>query len=114
MSKTRTYLFVVPWSVTDIGGVNQVVLNLYRHFETGGVYTPKILVKSWHRTRSSDSREHGRYVDYMRFRPPIVSSAPVVSMARWLICLLPDAFHLARYLRSNGVAIVNVHYPSLS
>jgi len=113
MSKTRAYLFVLPWSVTATGGVNEVVLNLYRHFETGGVYTPKILVTSWHRVRSSDPRGQGRYVDYMRFRPPIVSSAPVVSMAKWLICLLPDLFHLARYLRSNGVAVVNVHYPSL-
>src|SRR5262245_8269643 len=111
MSKTRRYLFVMPWSVTDTGGVDQVVLNLYRHFQTGGVYTPKILVTSWHRVRSPDSRDQDRCIDYLRFRPPIVSSAPVVSMAKWLICLLPDLFHLARYLRSNDVAVVNVHYP---
>lgn len=33
MSRGPVHLFVVPWRPTEDGGVNQVVVNLYRHFE---------------------------------------------------------------------------------
>src|SRR5436190_22388595 len=114
MSKGRAYLFVVPWSVNDVGGVNQVVLNLYRQFEAGGVYTPRILVLSWECVHTSKSDEQGRSVSYMRLRAPFACDASFASIAKWAVCLLSELFRLARFLRANDVAIVNVHYPSLA
>jgi glycosyltransferase involved in cell wall biosynthesis len=113
-SKNRTYLFVVPWTLTEVGGVNQVILNLCRQFESGDKYSPKILVSSWDYTRSFTSNEQGRSVSYMRLRGPIESSAAVSSLAKWAVFLLPELIRVARYLRANSVSHVNVHYPALS
>lgn len=110
----RSYLFVVPWPVIDVGGVNQVVLNLCRQFEAEGTYVPKILVASWDHVRPVTSDENGRSVSYMRLRPPVISGAPLTSIAKWALFLLPDLTRLARYLRDNGVLHVNAHYPSLA
>lgn len=114
MNKRRAYLFVVPWSPTDVGGVNQVVLNLYRQFEAGGVFTPRILVTSWDSAKSSKSEQKERSVAYMRLRPPFIPSAPLASITKWAVCLLPALSRLDRYLRASDVANVNVHYPSLT
>ena len=109
MNKRRAYLFVVPWSPTDVGGVNQVVLNLYHQFEAGGVFTPRILVTSWDSAKSSKSEQKERSVAYMRLRPPFIPSAPLASITKWAVCLLPALSRLDRYLRASDVANVNVH-----
>ena len=114
MSHGRAHLFVVPWKVTDIGGVNQVILNLHRQFEAGGVYTPRILVTSWDCVRPSKSDEQGRSVTRLRLRSPCTTQAPVRSFVKWIVWLLPELWRLARYLRANDVCNVNVHYPSLA
>jgi glycosyltransferase involved in cell wall biosynthesis len=114
MTQGRAHVFVVPWKVTDGGGVNQVVLNLYRQFEAGGVYTPRIFVTSWDCVRPSRSTEQGRSVTRMRLRPPYTPHAPFGSLAKWTINLIPELSRLARYLRANDVSNVNVHYPSLA
>ncbi len=113
MNKRSAYLFVVPWPVTGVGGVNQVVLNLYHHFEAGGVYTPKIFVTSWDHHLPLTADENGRAVSYMRLRSPL-GSGPFAAVVKSAVFLPFEVLRLARYLRANDIAIVNVHYPSLS
>ena len=108
------HLFVVPWNVTDIGGINQVILNLFRHFEAGNAYVPKILVNSWEHARPSTASLHGRPVSRMRLRPPTMSGSPWIALAKWIVFLIPELVRLAQFLRKSDVAIVNVHYPSLA
>ena len=118
MHRRPGYLFVVPWRVTDRGGVNQVILNLYRHVEAAGEYTPGIWVTSWDHERLLATREEERSVAYLRMRAPVGSrrrrGATAAWLAAWLLFLVPELLRIARFLRANAVACVNVHYPSLA
>lgn len=112
------YLFVVPWPVTDRGGVNQVILNLYREVEAAGEYAPGIWVTSWQHRRPHATREEGRSVMYLRLRRPVGRRGPRGATAGWIassaLFLVPELLRIGRFLRANDVACVNVHYPSLA
>lgn len=114
MSVGPTYLFVVPWVVTGNGGVDQVILNLYRQFEMTRTHVPRILVDSWEHARPLTLDECGRNVTYMRIRPPLGSGSPGAWFTKWVFFLAPELSRLARYLRAHEVDCVNVHYPSLA
>ena len=108
------YLFVAPWDVTDVGGVNQVILNLSRLMREGGTYVPKIVVASWTGAASPVNLRNGVPVSRMRLRAPLMPGAPVRSAIKWAATLVPDLVRLARCLRNDEIATVNVHYPSLA
>jgi glycosyltransferase involved in cell wall biosynthesis len=109
-----TYLFVAPWPVAEVGGVNQVVLNLYRHCEAAGRFRPMILVTKWDHVKPCARTENGRRVAYMRVRAPHGAGRSLRSLLLWAFFLLPDLVRIARFLRANDVDCVNVHYPSLA
>jgi len=110
----RTYLFVVPWALTGNGGVDRVILNLYRQFEKARAHSPRILVASWEHVQPVTIDECGRRVTYMRIRSPLCPDSPAASVAKWGFFLGPELLRLARYLRAHEVECVNVHYPSLT
>jgi hypothetical protein len=112
MSKRPGCLFVLPWIITGICGVDQVVLNLYREFEAGGEFAPQILVTSWAHARPFSSTEHGKSVTYMRVRAPVASDAAFTSIAKWASFLIPELSCIARFIRANKIVAVNVHCPS--
>ncbi|PPI84717.1 hypothetical protein KEHDKFFH_08420 [Marinobacter maroccanus] len=43
----HTYLFVLPWSIDQIGGVNQVVINLAREMAKARDFFPIVLINDW-------------------------------------------------------------------
>ena len=69
-------VFVVPWRLTDDGGVNRVVRGLYHQFESAGACTPRVLVTSWDHVRPITSYEDGHRVTYMRVRGPVLTVRP--------------------------------------
>ena len=108
------YLFVLPWPFQSPGGVNQVVLNLYRECERAGRYEPLILIIDW-----SSPRPQPKFVDGFRcihLRIPVLATAGLswrVSMA--LLARVPvTLWRLRRILSRHHVCAVNPHYPTLS
>ena len=112
MNKRPGCVFVLPWLMTGVCGVDQVVLNLYREFEAGGEFAPQILVMSWEHPRPVASIENGKSIAYMRVRAPIVSGAPFTSIVKWASLLIPELSRIARFIRANDIVAVNVHCPS--
>jgi glycosyltransferase involved in cell wall biosynthesis len=108
-----TYLFVLPWSIDNPGGVDQVVVNLYRHFLEDGDYHPRLLVPSWQHRNAEVTTESGLSVDYMRVRSPLSDASVFRSLVAWSVTLIPELRSITHYLRRNRVAVVNVHFPSL-
>ena len=108
-----TYLFVLPWSIDNPGGVDQVVINLYRHFLEGGHYRPQLLVSSWEKKNPKITTEAGLSVVNMRVRSPLSHASTFKSLVSWSATLMPDLRSTTHFLRSNRVAFVNVHFPSL-
>ena len=46
----RAYLFVLPWSLKHLGGVNQVVINLGLEMQRAGIFEPVVLITDWNAT----------------------------------------------------------------
>ena len=114
MADKNGYLFVLPWDIENPGGVDQVVINLYRRFAEAGQYNPQLLVTSWKHKNPEISTVLGLSVVRMRIRSPVASASVLSSFVKWLAILIPDLRSITNFLRSNRVAVVNLHFPSLA
>jgi glycosyltransferase involved in cell wall biosynthesis len=109
-SKRPVYLFVLPWSLRIIGGVNQVVANLARQMGETGQFEPLVLTSDW------DASE------------PIFEDIDGVRTVRWQVRAyrrgmgIKERFAYAlwerrfgakfhRFCTEQNIAVVNVHYP---
>jgi glycosyltransferase involved in cell wall biosynthesis len=114
MARRPGVLFVLPWTPTPVGGSDQVVLNLHREFELSGEFTPQILVTSWQHAQPLNTIEHGKSLVYMRLRSPVASGAAVASRVKWAFLLIPELSRIARFIRTNNIVAINVHFPAVA
>jgi glycosyltransferase involved in cell wall biosynthesis len=108
------YLFVLPWSLEWIGGVNEVVRRLYDELAQRGDYRPVVLELGWtERPRQSPDPERRR-TSWMRLQS-VPLDGPAMSKEKLVARLRrPGAcLRLRRFLRDENVQVVNLHYPGL-
>lgn len=104
------YLFVIPWSLVHVGGVNQVVINLAREMEKSGAYKPIVLVTDWNATTPIWEEEQGIQVVRWRIRPyqPFASLKERLMYRLWELTF-KAAFY--DFCRKHRVKVINPHYP---
>jgi glycosyltransferase involved in cell wall biosynthesis len=102
----------LPWELKVVGGVNQVVFNLYRQFEAGQSYTPSVLINDWSAvvpTVAVDSS--GIRVQRMRVRPPFTERGWLpLDLFRYLLALPSELRRIRAFSRGNDVRVVNCHF----
>lgn len=105
-----THLFVLPWSLVHLGGVNQVVLNLAREMTKSGVLEPLVLISDWSATRPVWEVVHGIQTVRWRIRP---SNRDMSLKSRLLFRLWQFRFRAQfwQFCRKHRVVTVNPHYP---
>ena len=105
-----TYLFVLPWSLAFLGGVNQVVLNLAEEMIRSGDFIPLVLIPDWDCPSPVWETILGIRTVRWRIRPMPHSPAllPRIQFRLWEIGF-QRAFR--RFAHENAIAAVNVHYP---
>jgi glycosyltransferase involved in cell wall biosynthesis len=113
MAPERTWLFVVPWDPRRPGGVDQVVLNLFREMSRGR-HTPRMLISSWEHPIPVESIEDGRPTARLRLRSPVGAKRQGLHTLTWLLSLPAELLRLHKYLRTHRVAVANAHFPGLS
>jgi glycosyltransferase involved in cell wall biosynthesis len=104
-----TYLFVLPWSLEHVGGVNQVVLNLARQVRRDGRLRPLILMNDWSEPRPVWGNFEG--VDTLRWR--LRAPAPGRrGLAAWRDRRLCARFQadFAALCAEQRILVVNCHY----
>ena len=115
MTQPRTpkpaYAFVLPWEPSGPGGVNQVVINLYRQVDEAGEFEPLIIVNDWSARRPVETVVDGRRTIYLRSPWPDASS---IGFLRWLASSPVHLVDLWRISRKHRIAAFNPHFPSLS
>lgn len=107
------YLFVLPWPLSGVGGVNQVVLNLAREMQQQGHFQPLVLVTEWGATAPVETVECGLPTLRWRVRPYRAG----MGLREKLAYRLWERRFRAQFeqlCRARGVAAVNVHYPGAS
>ena len=107
-----TFLFVLPWSVSGVGGVGEVVKNLYRKLRNGQKFTPAILAAIWNSEQLQVLPEFD--VSAMRLRSPLGLKRSFYELLSFVLHLPVSLWALKRFLDERNVAVVNAHYPELS
>jgi len=114
-SPASTLLFVLPWSVASIGGVNQVVENLMRQATQTGALRPLLLEYAADDEQPATT-DPGATAPVARLRVPLPFAPPgrIRSTLSFLLRLPRTLSALRKLVRENRVALVNVHYPTLA
>lgn len=109
-----THLFILPWEIAHPGGVNQVVSNLYKEFESHGRYRPLLMISDWSYPLLTSRREDGFDKVLFRLRSPHDSRHPVFGLMRYVLDMPAQWKIIANFLKCNRVAVINAHYPTLA
>ncbi len=104
------WLFVLPWEPHHAGGVNQVVKSLAREMGARGGIAPVLGVNRWGQTRPERGEHEGIAVLRLWSPAPWTARRPLVGALAYLLRLPYTLLRLARLLRAEKVAVVNVHY----
>jgi len=108
-----SYLFILPWTLTSLGGVNQVVENLFCQMKSDSTFNPILMVNSWSDINIRKQNINGIDHYFFRLRSPWYSLKKVFNFIAFSLYFFQATFHFYEFIKTNRVAIINVHYCSL-
>jgi glycosyltransferase involved in cell wall biosynthesis len=108
--KRPVVLFVLPWSLRFIGGVNQVITNLAQQMRDAGRFEPLVLMADWDASEPVFEEIHGLRTVRWQVRP---YERTLGFKARLAYSLWERRFRkqFAHFCREQDVQAVNLHYP---
>ena len=108
VDQRSSYLFILPWDLYIVGGVNGVVRNLAKAMMEKGSLEPLIAINSWENSTPRQS------ADSIRFRFSIFGSLSALGVLKAIVvaplCLW-RTFHL---LKKYNAQAVNFHFPGIA
>lgn len=111
MANSEGYLFVLPWTLDHVGGVNQVVLNLAKEMHDAGRYDPIVLTADWGATRPILAEYRGLRTIRWRVRSYRARMGPKEAFA-YHLWERRFAKAFGDFCRRECIAAINVHYPT--
>lgn len=110
MNEAPSVLFVLPWNVSAVGGVNQVVINLAREMARHGRLRPIILSSNW----ESEGFEVADFGGIMhvttRLRSPTGSGNAARELAAFALKMRGDMNAWRAFIRQHNIRVINAHY----
>lgn len=107
------YVFILPWELNIPGGVNNVVLNLYRQMAMGGELQPLIMVSKWSALRPIERLIDGRPTVYLRLWPPWTDRGSIAGLLKCVVASPMWIIDLLRFCRRHRVLAFNFHFAGL-
>lgn len=108
------WLFVLPWSLEDVGGVNEVLKNLIRRFRHGGAFVPHLLITDERLRPACSAAAAFIQADYMDLWPPISNEEPVALPRSFLLRFPHRCWKLGKIIRQHNIKVINLHFPELN
>lgn len=110
LPSTPCHLFVLPWSLEFVGGVNQVVISLARAMQHSGELRPLVLISDWDAPQPLWQIVHGVQTVRWRIRPLHAQAGIKEKLAfiAWMWRFQP-AFE--RFCQNQQVVTINLQYP---
>ena len=108
------YLFVLPWDLHYVGGVNQVVANLINEMHNTPGVEPYLMVNDWKFPRPEFKEVNGIKKLYYGLRRPWDSSRPLHCLMGYLFFLPITLWRMRHIIEVNKIHCINIHYPILS
>lgn len=107
---TPCHLFVLPWSLEHLGGVNQVVISLAHAMLASDAVRPLVLICDWDAPRPVWEEMHGVQTVRWRIRPWPAQGATKERLA-FLVWMWRFRSVFERFCQAHQVATINLHYP---
>lgn len=112
---TRGVLFVLPWNPDHIGGVNEVVVSLFRWFSAKAGISPRLIVNSYGSFRlEKESTERLGWVHRLYIPSPSGTGRLVGELSTLMFRMPVSLVRLFTYCRRENISVINFHYPSLA
>lgn len=109
-SQLPVYLFVLPWSLQGVGGVNQVVINLAREMQKQGQFEPLFLIADWDAPSPVAGSEHGLATLRWRIRSYHAGMGIKEKLA-YRLWERGFSRALEALCIERNIAAINMHYP---
>jgi glycosyltransferase involved in cell wall biosynthesis len=108
------WLFVLPWSLRHVGGVNEVVKALFVQFRNGRVFTPHLLVAA--EESESDGSDALELVSpyHLALWSPVNHQRPFRALFSFVLLLPYRCWVMRRFINQHNITIVNTHFPGLN
>lgn len=103
-------LFVLPWSLRAIGGVNQVVTHLAQQMRDAGNYEPLVLMADWDAAEPVFEEIHGIRTVRWQVRP-YERAMGIKGKLAYTLWERRFRKQFAQFCREHDVRAVNLHYP---
>jgi glycosyltransferase involved in cell wall biosynthesis len=106
---------MLPWTPDHIGGVNQVVINLYREIERSGPLKPLVLVLDWACRSPREQIDAGCKSVHLRVvQPPVIGRKGFLHELVSYVWGLPATLRGLREIISRyNIRVICAHYPGL-
>jgi hypothetical protein len=98
---TSSYVFIAPWDIRPPGGVNNVVVNLFKQIAERGPYRPILFLSSWDHSDLTEKVVDGRLTILYRLRTPWREQARLKSGLAFALYLPATLIGLIRFLRKS-------------
>ena len=108
-------MFVLPWDLSGIGGVNIVVSEMCKALSEFSNYKPYVLVLDWNAKRPV-FEEKSYYTEIrFRLREPFTENASALkSMAAYFFHLPQSLLSLYTIIKKNNISVINPHFLELA
>ena len=103
-----SYLFILPWALDLVGGVNGVVKNLAKAMKEKGFLEPLIAINSWEDSTPRQS------ADDVRFRFSIFGAMSALGMLKAIVLAPLHLWRTFRLLQKYNAKAVNFHFPGIA
>jgi len=113
MNNPPSVLFVLPWSLSEAGGVNQVVIHLAREAARRGRLRPIIFCVDPLLESFREEETEGIRLVRGNLLAPLSSEHPGRNLATFAHRLRDEKHTWRKFLQRHNVKVVNAHYPSL-
>jgi len=109
--RAGTFAIITPWLPASEGGVNQVVINLYKEIARTGPFAPLVIVPDWSTLRLREQIVAGCQTVIMRVRAPSGASTRV--LLTYLLTLPWVMFQLRRLIIRHNIRVVNAQFKKM-
>jgi glycosyltransferase involved in cell wall biosynthesis len=110
-TRLKGWLFVLPWSMDKIGGVNRVLDDLSREFNDSEIFKPYIMTSSWE-SKVPEIIEKDNYTE-IRYRLRPFPKRLDMSFFIFLWFLPQTLLTLLKLYKKFNIQVVNFHFPNL-
>jgi glycosyltransferase involved in cell wall biosynthesis len=107
------WLFVLPWSLREIGGVNEVVKALIREFHDEAAFSPRLLITTEQPELTATPEAEVIETDRLNLWSPIIREHPVRGLISFMYRLPYRCWVLRRILKRHRIKVINPHFPFL-